>query len=444
MIYASFFFVVFLHMRLFVKRGLLDPVTIFFLAYLYYLYLAPISMIAFDIYGVDVAGQTSYVPLSTINRAAVLLALGYAGYAFGYYFASKGTGFSSYQLNNHTLGFLVKDNYARVMLIFISVIILVLTTYFRQELIQSTESYEGKIAGNYASSSYAFIANSAMAILSLIVNYLILNIRRYILMTVGGVFLFILLSIGTYSKAPLIFSALCALCCVHRFRLIPYPVIIAGLIVGAVVMTMFFMPAFSIYRASGTFELRVPNIDSFALILSEAVGPFTIVHLALDGYVAVDGYPLWQSFVLWIPRALWVDRPLDLAEGFARMVIANWQIGFGLGFSPVAEAYARVGMIGSSLFMAMMGAVTALLQSTFARAVPPAMRVPAILTAGGYVSVLALRNPFSALITQTLQNWAPIVIVSLLAWEISNRMGDRSGAVTGPGPSEAAKSPTST
>jgi hypothetical protein len=242
-------------------------------------------------------------------------------------------------------------------------------------------------------------------------------------MTAIGIVVFGLLTLLTYSKVPLIYAALCVFCELHRYRKIPFPFLMLVLIAGSILMTIIFIPAFSVYRATGEFALAVPSTDSFSIVLSEAASPFTIMHLAVSGYVIVNDYPLWQSFVQWIPHALWPDRPLDLAEGFAREVIANWQVGYGLGFSPFAEAYARLGLVGCSLFMAMMGGVTAVLQSLFARAVPKAMRAPAILTVGGYVSVLVLRGPFSTLITQSLQNWAPVIVVSLVATELVRRMG---------------------
>jgi hypothetical protein len=421
-IYLSLVGVVLIHVALFSKRGLLDPVSVFFLAFLYYSYFAPISMLLFGFYGLDVAGQLSWVTLATINRAAIVFLLGYAGYALAYYQFSKGDDVAHYPLRNESIALLLKDSYARILLIFVIIVITVLTTYFRRELADATESYEGKIAGNYNASAYAFVINAALTLLSLIFNYLILNVRRHLIATHLGVVLFLSLTILTYSKVPLIYAALCAFCELHRYRRIPFPFLMMALIAGAIVLTLIFMPAFSIYRGSGEFVLRMPSVDSFSLVLGEAASPFTIMHLALNGYVTVEDYPLWQSFVMWIPHAVWPDRPVDLAEGFAREVIANWQVGFGLGFSPFAEAYARLGLVGSSLFMAMVGGITAAMQSFFSRAVPKAMRAPAILTVGGYVSVLVLRGPFSSLITQSLQNWAPVIVVSLITIELVRRM----------------------
>jgi hypothetical protein len=423
LIYASLIGVFLIHIVLFAKRGLLDPISVFFLAFLYYSYLAPISMLLFGFYGLDVAGQSSWVTLESINRAALVFFMGYLGYAIAYFQFSKSVDVTHYKLRNESVTLLLKDQYARILLIFVVIVITVISTYFRKELLDATESYAGKISGNYEAAGYAFMVNAASTLLSLVFNYLILNVRRHSIMTAIGIVVFGLLTLLTYSKVPLIYAALCVFCELHRYRKIPFPFLMLVLIAGSILMTIIFIPAFSVYRATGEFALAVPSTDSFSIVLSEAASPFTIMHLAVSGYVIVNDYPLWQSFVQWIPHALWPDRPLDLAEGFAREVIANWQVGYGLGFSPFAEAYARLGLVGCSLFMAMMGGVTAVLQSLFARAVPKAMRAPAILTVGGYVSVLVLRGPFSTLITQSLQNWAPVIVVSLVATELVRRMG---------------------
>lgn len=422
MIYLSLISVLAIHGWLFGKRGLVDPVSVFFLAFLYYSYLTPIAILAFNIYGLDVAGQLSYVTISTINQSAIIFFLGYTAYAFCYYLVSQKALADAHFSSNETILQILKNDYVKIVLIFVTIVIGLLSTYFRNELIEATDSYEGKISGNYTASGYAYLIGTAFTLLSLIFNYFILNAKRCNVVAAAGIAIFIALSVLTYSKVPLIYGALCAFCALHRYRYLPFWLVMLMLIGGAILMTLIFIPAFSIYRGSGQFELMWPTEDSFSLVLSEASGPYTIVHLALNGYVNVTGYPLWESFVLWVPRAVWPDRPLDLAEAFAREVIVNWQVGFGLGFSPFAEGYARYGLLGSSLFMGMMGAVTALLQSLFSIAVPKAMRVPAILTIGGYVSVLALRNPFSALITQTLQNWAPVIVVSLIAMELTRRL----------------------
>jgi hypothetical protein len=379
-------------------------------------------MLLFDLYGLDVAGQTSFVTLDTINRSAVLFLFGYTCYALCYYQLSRQDAFEDYKASNSSAIALLRDGYARVLLVFVILVIVIIATYFRKQLLDATESYEGKISGNYTASGYAFMLNTAFTLLSLVFNYFILNAKRFNVMAAVGMAIFVALSLATFSKVPLIYAALCAFCALHRFRKVPFWLMMVALIVGSITLTLLFMPAFSTYRGSGQFEFRMPSVETFGTALGEAASPFTIVHLALNGYISVRGYPLWESFALWIPRAIWPDRPIDLAEGFAREIITHWQVGFGLGFSPFAEGYARFGMVGGGLFMGMVGGVTALMQSFFSRAVPLVMRAPAMLTVGGFVSVLVLRGPFSGLITQSLQNWVPVVVVSLVATEIVRRM----------------------
>jgi oligosaccharide repeat unit polymerase len=442
MIYLSLLAVIVLHVALFSRRGLLDPVSVFFLAFLYYSYLTPIVMLNFDIFSVDFAGAASWVTADTINKAAILFLVGYTGFSSAYFLFTGGSKGSQFESPNLKLDELLKDRYLLSIIAFAVLIIAILTTVFRDALLASTESYEGKISGNYSNSSYAFLLSVALTAFSLIVNYIVLNSRRFLLAAAVGVVLCLLLTILTFSKYPLIFAALCTFCALHRMKWLPFPVLITGLIIGSVLMTVLFLPMFSEFRATGRLEFSGFSARSVNLMIAEASSPFSIVHLGFSGYIRPEGHPLWHSFALWIPRAIWPDRPLDIAEGFAQQVIVNWQAGFGLGFSPFAEAYARVGLYGSFFFMAMVGAIMALLQRGFAALVPPEMRIPATLTIGGIVSVLVLRGAFSGLITQSLQNWVPIVLMSLIASQVVRFTGGQrpfAGGMPASGPGLSAR-----
>jgi oligosaccharide repeat unit polymerase len=425
MIYISLLFVLSLHFVLFARRGLIDPISVFFLAFLYYSYLAPIVMLNFNIFSVDFAGTESWVTLETINKSAILFAVGYAGFALSYYFftgQAQGVRFVS---QNIGFGTLFADPYLRTMIGFSIIIIVVLSTVFRDALIVSTGSYEGKISGNYSNSVFSFLLSVALTLFSLILNFIVLNVRRFVLVTTVGIGLCLVLTLLTFSKQPLIFAALCVFCALHRFGRVPYPILLSGLIIGALVITVLFMPMFSLFRATGNLDYAGVNVDTISLMIAEASSPFSIVHFSFSGYISPEGNALWQSFVLWLPRAIWADRPLDMAEGFAQQAIVGWQAGFGLGFSPFAEAYVRAGLYGSFVFMALVGAVLAGLQRGFAMFIPMQFRVPTSLTIGGIVSVLFLRGLFSGLITQSIQNWVPIIIMSLIAAQLVKTFGYR-------------------
>lgn len=419
MIYISLIYVMIIHSKLFGRRGFLEPVSVFFLAFLYYSYLAPIVMLNFDYFSFDLSGVTNYVSIDSIEKSSILFAIGYTGFALSYFLCTFKSKNIEYKTGNNKLKAIISDRYTVILLVFVFMVLLLLSTVFRGQLLASTQSYEGKISGNYNNSVYAFLVNIALTLLSLIYNYIILQTRRVYLITTFGVFLFFALAVATYSKAPMIYSALCVFCALHRLHRIPNTVLLFGIIIGAVVMSIFFIPMFSIYRATGELTLQQLNGQGVGLMISEASGPFTIVHLALNGYVKADGHPIWQSFALWIPRAIWPDRPLDIAEAFAQQVIANWQAGFGLGFSPFAEGYARMGFFGCFFFMALIGAMMALINRLFASFLEEKLRIPATLTIGGIISVLVLRGALSGLITQSLQNWLPVVVISLVATRLA-------------------------
>lgn len=428
MIYLSLIYVIIIHNILFRRRGFLDPVSVFFLAFLYYSYLAPIVMLSFDYFSFDLSGTTNYISIDTIEKSSILFSSGYTGFALSYFFFTGKNKNIEYRTGNNKFTAIISDRHTVILLSFVLTVLLVLSTVFRGQLLASTESYEGKISGNYNNSVYAFFVNIALTLLSLVYNYIILQARRFVLVTTFGVFLFFALAVVTYSKAPMIYSALCVFCALHRLDRIPNSVLLFGIIVGAVVMSIVFIPMFSIYRATGELTLQPLNVQGVGLMISEASGPFTIVHLALNGYVKADGHPIWQSFALWIPRAVWPDRPLDIAEAFAQQVIANWQAGFGLGFSPFAEGYARVGLFGCFFFMALIGAMMALINRLFASLLEEKLRIPATLTIGGIVSVLVLRGALSGLVTQSLQNWLPVVVISLVATRLAKRRSKKHSA----------------
>lgn len=437
MIFASLIGVMLLHIALFRKRGLIDPVSVFFLAFVYYSYFTPIVMLGFDEFAVAILDDTLWVTLSTVNTAAIVYFIGYLAYSLPYYLITELYSRTHYETKRYPLSFILSDKYAKVISIFIIFVIFIISTFYRSELSASTESYEGKISGNYGASNYAFLINVALTFLSVLVNYVILNVRRFELVTIGAVLAFGGIALLTFSKAPFIYSALAVFCALYRLDRVPFGLTITILMIGAVVATVFIIPAFSIFRASGEFSIELPRDTSISLVLSEASGPFSIMNFALNGYILADAYPLWQSFVLWIPRSIWTDRPLDIAEGFARAVMVGWQPGFGLGFSPFAEGVARYGVAGSALFMALIGTTTAFIQLVLSLAVPKAMRLPTVLTIGGLVSVLVLRGSFSGLITQSLQNWIPMIVVSVLAQQIAKALDSHRRLTAGLPPSAA-------
>jgi hypothetical protein len=430
MIYASFIAVILFHIVLFSRRGLLDPISVFFLAFLYYCYFTPISMSAFNQYDVFLAGSTYYIDQRTIDQSSILFFLGYMAYGISYFVITKNSGFNIYAFNNFNMFEIFNDYFSKVIIFSILILTAVIVVIFPQEFLTATSSYSGKISGNYESSNYSFTIGLALTLLSLFTNYVVLNINRYYLATFSFVILFGVIALVTFSKAPFIYAALCVFCFLYRYKKLSYAITLSTLILGSVIGTIFIIPAFSSFRATGEFAIAIPDSNSLSSILSEASGPFSIVHLAINGYVSADGHPLWQSFALWVPRSIWADRPIDIAEGFARQMIIEWQSGFGLGFSPFAEGYARYGLWGSTLFMGMMGAVTAVIQSIFARAVPASMRVPAMLTIGGLVSVLVLRGAFSGLITVSLQNWVPIVLIFVLMRYLARNRSKKSGTIS--------------
>lgn len=424
MMYISLFMTTMLHFVLFGRRSLTDPISVFFICYLYYSYFTPVTMLLFDQFDLLLLERVNWISMDTINRSSILSFIGYAGYSIGYFFLTRKVNFQQTD-NNRSIILLFSDTYTKILVSFILVISSSIVIFYSNELIYATSSYESKISGNYLGSGYAFLISIVITLLSLLTNYFILNGRNFQLISFIGLFLFINIAILTYSKGPFIYAALCGFCFLHRYGRVPTWISLVGMATAAVLALVYFVPAFAAYRATGEFDLLASDAVTLNTIFSDASGPYGVINFALNGYVSMDDHPLWESFILWVPRALWADRPLDVAEGFARQVMENWQPGYGVGFSPLAEGYARYGIWGSGLFMALMGATFASIQRAFAFFLPAAMRVPVMLTIGGYVSVLVLRGPFSGLITQSIQNWLPVILIGLVARELTRRLDSR-------------------
>jgi hypothetical protein len=140
-----------------------------------------------------------------------------------------------------------------------------------------------------------------------------------------------------------------------------------------------------------------------------------VLIYAFNGYVHAEGHPIWQSFVIWVPRVFWPDRPLDLSEEFARQIMVGWRAGFGVAFSPLAEAYVRVGLWGTPLFMALFGGLVGLIERLTSRLVPPDARAAVAIAVTGTLALASLRGPLSSVVTQGLQIAIPISLVGIAA-----------------------------
>lgn len=424
MIFVSLLATCVLHAILFRGRPLISPISVFFLAYLYYCYFVPVTMEIFQQYDILIVAQPLWVNAPDMNLAAIAGFLGYAGYAITYRLTAPRLSAAD-DINDANSRSLVALLHAfampRLLLIFMILYGIIIAYFFPAELLSVMSGYQFKITTNYENATFSFLMGGLFVLASLIANYFIINGRLYYVYGMAAILFFVIGSFATFSKGPFIYALLCGLCLLHRYgRIPPFPVL-AALTVLAVITLVYLIPAFSLYRAQGTVEFIDPRDLTLNMIYSDAAGPFGVMIYAFNGYVHVDGHPLWQSFLLWVPRMIWEGRPIDLSEDFARLIMVNWQPGYGLGFSPIGEGYARFGMFGVPFLMAALAASVAFFERIAARVAPSEARMAIVVTVGGYLSMIIMRNPFSAVFTQGLQLAVPIVVIGIVATYLQAR-----------------------
>ena len=414
-IYVSFIAVTLFHFTFFRSSRISNPIHIFFIAFLYYTYFVPINMLIYQQFDLKLLDQQMWVDKGMIDNMAIIFILSYIGFSLGYR--------AIWSFSNHDRNRVIEDSIWNVVKMSPSALslsvagiasILLIFTVFLPEFILLISSYEDKIAVNYQSSIFAFLFAFFQVTLALVSCFLVMRSRRYYLATIVGVLLFVMLALATFSKGPFIYILVLSFAFLYRWSRLKIWASL-GIVASAAIFALFFLvPIFASFRATGRIEFFSQDQISMATIYSDAIGPFNIIVYSLQNYLHAEAHPLWESFVLWVPRFVWEARPLDFPEAFARIVIKNWQPGFGLGFSPVAEAFSRYGYLGTLPFMALCGATLAAFQVGFARFLDPLMREPAILVVGGYVSILFMRGSFSGIFTANMQIWLPIVGISII------------------------------
>lgn len=425
MIFVSLIATCVLQWFLFRKRGLQDPSWILFITYLYYTYFVPIAMVATSQYDLLLIEQPIWVNEPDLQLTALTDFLGFAGIAGGYWWVTNRFPLGQTPAPRPVLKLLNDFASPRVMVGVTILYVTLMFTVFYEQTSQVLQGYDQKIEINYNNSTYSFIVANMLLLLSTAMNYLILMSKRYYTTTIVAVTTFIFLSFALFTKQPFIFAALAGICTLARWKKIPAFPLVLGISTVAVIALIYAVPIFAVYRAEGEFTLKAYQQVSIASVYSDAIGPFGVMIYTFNGYLHVDGHPLWQSAILWVPRFLWVDRPIDLGEDFARQVIANWQPGFGVAFSPIAEGYARFGLPGVPLLLAACGAGVATFERLCARIAPVDARPAVALTVSGYLALSVLRNPFSGLFTQGIQISIPIGLVALMSFWIQRRQDRR-------------------
>jgi len=390
-----------------------DPYTIFSVSYLYYYYFIPMHMTVTGDFRTYTPGLQVYVSPDAMNQMSLMLATGFLAFTLGYKLIKSP--FDNQKFLGSVKTSSPEDNhYIRAILMAAFALLLVMFTVYRETLVLVFSGYQAKIDTIYAASAFSWVYRIVLVLGSVILNHAILYGRRPILLTTAAVLGYLVLAFASSSKDGMVFGLLSVACGIYRVLPKRQWLAFAGLLGGATFALVYLVPMFSVYRADGVFVWSGAGIHH-DMIYSDALGPFVALVMLMSSSLYSLAHPLYQAVYLWVPRALWPDRPLDIAESFARDVMANWRPGIGMGFSPVAEGYQRFGLFLSPLHLFLTGFLFALLQYGLARFSSPRLRLAIIVTVNGYVAFVTNRGPVSSLVTQTVQIWVPIIAILMVA-----------------------------
>ncbi len=396
------------------KFSLIEPYTIYFISYLYYFFLIPISMTVIGNYTTFVGDTDIFVTSWDMLQLSVINFMGFVAITIAYKLvgspirasdldagADAKSGTSSHEMIVLTVGLVLA--------------VLALVALFPRELRLLLSGYEAKISTIYASPTFSWLFESIIVIFGVLVNQHILKSRVPIIATVVALIVFIFAGFISSSKGPFVFAFLSAACLFFRFARHRQWLGFILLIGGGAVALLYVVPVLSIFRSTGTVQFFQPSIGRADVIYSDALGPFGVLVLMLGGLKAPPPHSLLLAPFLWVPRGLWHSRPVDIGESFARAVIPGWQPGWGMGFSPAAEAYQRFGLLLSPLFFLLFGLSFFFLQRLFARFVSPEMRLALVVTTCGYLAFIANRGSLAGMLTQSLQLWALLLVLLTFA-----------------------------
>ncbi|MBN9245297.1 MAG: hypothetical protein J0I98_21180 [Mesorhizobium sp.] len=409
---------------------LIDPLTIFFIGILYYGFFIPISM---DIYGdnrLPFLDGYLYVSNDDIEKISYLLFGGYTAFVIGWrIFVPKST--TDAALNKMKIRIIESGDGGRITIICMFLVFLfICLSVFKNQLNLIFSDYQDKILSRYENPSFSLIYNLSIITLTVLFCYNILTSRRFIFHSISYVLFLMILSFLTYSKDPMVLAGiLCFSTGARAFKISQIYILFAG-IVGGIAFLAFFVPAFAFYRSTGQISFDWIGTLPLADLFSDARGPFSTIVLAVRGENSVQLASLLQSFILWIPRGVWPDRPLDAAEDFARLTMPNWQPGYGLGFSPFAEATLRFGLVLSPMLLFLAGISFSIFQRIVAKLLQPTILPASLLIVHGSIMFTLQRGAFSAIFSNLTQFWIPYFFLYSLFISLSLFLKRATGGAT--------------
>jgi hypothetical protein len=387
-------------------------------------------MVVFNDYLLPFQSYGLAVTDDDINRVSILLFLGYLAFAIGFRLVASREYTDQTIQSAGGLGGGVDISSQRFLGILAACLFAFCIVFFSTQLLAIFSGYEGKIEARYESSAFSLFYNLFLISFVAYGTTNILFRQNYAHFAMAMLLALVGLSLLTFSKEPMVYAALILLSVGSRIAPSKQSFTLLVSIGVAGLLLIFAVPTFSVYRSTGALTFQDPSEVPLAYLFSDASGPFSSIILAVRDQANLNLGPLLESFLLWIPRSIWAGRPLDAAEEYARGVMTNWQPGFGLGFSPFAEAKIRFGLILSPALLFMAGLFMATIQRVAAKRIPVGMVPGLILVIQGYTLFTAHRGAFSGLITAMAQFWVPFLAIFVMvkyAQKPSPHFGGRAG-----------------
>lgn len=295
---------------------------------------------------------------------------------------------------------------------------LLLLFFFRDQIIASG-SYYGNVDVSYSQPMYSFLMMIAVTSASVLVAIEVMRWGRITAVALAIVAICVVWGIYSSNKDPIVIALFSLSICLHIYRYKKIHVILA--LPAVLLLASLGTITFSAYR-TGVIDSKVDLISIVSENAGKGIikrldpaGPLVSLHHAVETRDRTYGATYLQSLYNWIPRAIWPDRPLDISEESARKLIPNWQRGFGMGYSPLAEGYTNYGILGGFVQYFLYGLIwglSILLISTLRRKKSILLWSAVHWTFGAYMLFVMHRGPFSFFSKSLIHVFVPV----LIAW----------------------------
>ncbi|MGB6105276.1 MAG: hypothetical protein WBF88_15650 [Pusillimonas sp.] len=224
-----------------------------------------------------------------------------------------------------------------INLLFFSIFIIVSGIVFWDNIQLELESYFNVAGVAYANPLYSIIKYTILLILSVISIYYIKRKRA-----IGWVFIIIpfLFGVVTSDKNPMLISLISvATVFGSRIKSPKKALMLLVLIVPLLFSFLVLIRSFSFWRGGASFlDSTLRALEEFTFTRIDPASLYISIEYYLNRWDMNWGSSYIDNFTLLIPRFIMPNRPPDLAESFAQIIIDDWQMGQGVGFSPLAEA----------------------------------------------------------------------------------------------------------